>query len=89
MPHSLFTAEIETLTATLIGVACAVVGIVVGAIGYGLLTSRTIAAARREGESVRKAAEAEGQQARARIELEAEKKAQQRRSETEKEMNRA
>jgi len=81
-------ATVPVVTTVLIAVAAAVVAGAVGAVVYGMLSATTLRSARRDAESIRKAAEAEGENARARIELEAEKRAQQRRDEFEAEMAR-
>jgi ribonuclease Y len=62
------------------------VGIVAGAVAYGLMTRQTIAAARKQAEDISRAAQAEAEASRQRIELEAEKRAQQRREEFEEEI---
>ena len=86
MSIEILLADIGTATAWLMAVGGVIVGAIASVLGYRLLTSNTLAAAKREADTIRKAGETEGENARARIELEAEKKAQARRDEFEKEM---
>ena len=84
--HGVLT--ISAPVATFIGVGCAVVGIVLGALGYLIFTGNTLRVAKQQAEAIITAAEKEGEAARHQIELEAEKKAQQRREDFEAEMAR-